>query len=70
MIHNVGMADRIFRIVLGVLLIAFAIPIGFPVTGWNWVGWIGIVPILTALIGWCPLYAVLGWSSAPRPARR
>jgi hypothetical protein len=67
---NVGTADRIFRILLGVVLIAFAIPIGFPATGWNWVGWIGFVPILTALVGWCPLYAMLGISTSPRPARR
>ena len=70
MIHNVGMADRVFRIVLGVLLIAFAIPLGFPATSWNWVGWIGVVPILTALVGWCPFYAMLDMSTCPRLARR
>ena len=42
---NVGSVDRIVRIVAGLLLIAFANPIGFPQTGWNWVGWIGVVPI-------------------------
>ncbi len=41
---NVGSADRIARFVVGLLLIAFAIPLGFPQTGWNWVGWIGVVP--------------------------
>jgi hypothetical protein len=46
---NVGSVDRIVRIVAGLLLIAFAIPIGFPQTGWNWVGWIGVVPLLTAV---------------------
>lgn len=35
---NVGSIDRIARIVAGLLLIAFAIPIGFPQTGWNWIG--------------------------------
>jgi hypothetical protein len=67
---NVGMADRIVRMAIGIVLIAYAIPIGFPATGWNWVGWIGIVPILTALVGWCPLYAVLGISTSPRRALR
>ena len=57
---NVGLVDRIARIVLGVLLIAYAIPIGFPQTGWNWVGWIGVVPLLTALFGICPAYSLLG----------
>ena len=40
---NMGLIDRIVRIVIGVALIACAIPIGFPNTGWNWVGWIGVI---------------------------
>ncbi len=34
---NVGTIDRITRVIVGILLIAYAIPIGFPSTGWNWV---------------------------------
>lgn len=60
MVKNVGTIDRIIRIVVGVALIAFAIPIGFPSTGWNWVGWIGVVPLLTAFAGTCPAYSVFG----------
>jgi hypothetical protein len=56
---NVGLIDRVVRIVVGILLIAYAIPIGFPVTGWNWVGWIGVVPLLTAIVGYCPAYTLL-----------
>jgi hypothetical protein len=63
MTANMGNADRAVRIVIGLLLIAFAIPVGFPDTGWNWLGWIGIVPILTAVIGNCPAYSVLGFST-------
>ncbi len=62
---NMGLVDRGLRLVIGVLLIAFAIPIGFEQTGWNWVGWIGLVPILTALIGNCPAYSILGVSTCP-----
>jgi len=62
---NVGMIDRIVRIVVGVLLIAYAIPIGFPSTGWNWVGWIGVVPLLTAVFGYCPAYTLLGVNTCP-----
>lgn len=47
---NIGSTDRVVRIVVGLVLLAYAIPIGFPVTGWNWVGWIGLVPILTAVV--------------------
>ena len=57
---NVGGIDRILRIVLGLVLI------GLAATGkvglW---GWIGIVPLATAAIGFCPLYTVLGFSSCP-----
>jgi hypothetical protein len=57
--HNVGTIDRILRILIGLALLAFAIPIGFPNTGWNWIGWIGVVPILTAVFSTCPLYRLL-----------
>lgn len=63
---NVGTIDRGVRLLVGVALIAFAIPIGFPNTGWNWLGWIGVVPILTAIFGNCPLYTVFGISSCSR----
>ena len=57
---NVGLVDRIARIAVGVLLISYAIPLGFPQTGWNWVGWIGVVPLLTAVSGYCPAYSLFG----------
>lgn len=49
---NIGTTDRIVRLLVGILLIAFALPIGFPQTGWNAIGWIGIVPIVTAILGY------------------
>jgi DUF2892 family protein len=60
---NVGTIDRALRVVLGFALIAFALRLGFPDTGWNWIGWIGVVPLATALIGNCPAYSVLGFST-------
>jgi hypothetical protein len=60
---NVGWVDRIARIAVGVLLISYAIPLGFPQTGWNWVGWIGVVPLLTAVFGVCPAYSLFGIST-------
>lgn len=65
---NVGIADRVLRIIAGIALLAFALGYLFPGTGWNWVGWIGFVPILTALFGICPLYSMLGMSTCPRKA--
>lgn len=62
---NVGLLDRLARITIGLVLIAYAIPIGFGATGWNWVGWIGVVPLLTGIFGICPLYSLLGVSTCP-----
>ena len=63
---NIGVADRVLRIIIGLVLIAYAIPLGFPHTGWNFVGLIGIVPLLTAFVGSCPLYSLVGLSTCPR----
>ena len=60
---NVGMIDRIARIVIGIALIAFALGYIAPGTSWSWVGWIGVVPILTAIFSTCPAYSLLGIST-------
>ena len=65
MFANVGSFDRIARVIIGLLLIAYAIPLGFAHTGWNWVGWIGVIPLLTAIFGFCPAYTLLGISTCP-----
>lgn len=55
---NVGSIDRILRLTLGVALILAT------VTGTiGWWGWIGVVPLVTGAIGWCPLYRLLGLNS-------
>ena len=66
---NVGSVDRIIRVMLGLVLIAYAIPIGFHQTGWNGTGWIGVVPLLTAVFAYCPAYSLFGIStcSAEQP---
>ena len=53
--RNIGTADRVLRIVIGLGLLAIVF-VG-PQTPW---GWIGVVPLATALVNWCPLYALLG----------
>jgi hypothetical protein len=59
MTRNMGGVDRILRLAIGILLILFAVT-GTPATGYNWIGWIGVVPLLTAVVGWCPLYVPFG----------
>lgn len=56
------MVDRLRGVIVGLLLLAFAIT-GIPQTDYNWIGWIGVVPLLTALIGWCPAYTLVGLST-------
>jgi len=63
MTANMGTLDRTARIVVGAALLAFALGYLAPGTGWNWIGWIGVVPILTALLGNCPAYSVFGCST-------
>lgn len=55
---NVGGIDRILRIVLGLVLIGLTLSgtIGL------W-GWLGVVPLATGLVGWCPPYALFGLST-------
>lgn len=52
---NVGTIDRALRICAGIVLIALVF-VG-PQTPW---GWIGVIPLASGLIGWCPAYRVLG----------
>jgi hypothetical protein len=54
---NVGGIDRVLRIVVGLALVAWAL-MGGPV----W-AWIGIVPLGTGLIGFCPLYPIIGMNT-------
>jgi fatty acid desaturase len=52
---NVGVIDRALRAVVGLILIALAVLGIFA----PW-GWVGVVPLLTAFIGFCPAYTLLG----------
>lgn len=55
MARNEGTLDRALRVIVGLVLIALVF-VG-PQTPW---GWIGLVPLLTGLVGMCPLYSILG----------
>jgi len=61
---NIGNIERIVRIAAGVILV------GLAATGTvGWWGWLGVVPLATGLLGWCPPYAMFGFSTcASKPA--
>jgi len=57
---NVGGIDRIFRIVVGLFLISLVF-FGEKIIGQNVIwGWIGVVPLLTGIFKFCPLYKIIG----------
>jgi hypothetical protein len=66
---NVRTIDRVVRVIVGLVLIAFALGFVAPATGWNWVGWIGIIPLATGAVGMCPLYSALGLSTCALPKK-
>ena len=54
---NIGKTDRIIRLVIGLIIIAVGAYFK------SWWGAIGLLPILTAVLGWCGLYTILGIST-------
>jgi hypothetical protein len=60
---NEGTLDRILRVILGLALLG----VYFFAPGWGGAWWllIGFVPLLTGVLGTCPIYSVLGLSTCP-----
>ena len=57
---NAGTIDRVLRVVVGLVLVGLTLAGTIGV----W-GWIGVVPLLTGVIGFCPAYTILGMSTCP-----
>ena len=57
---NIGNTDRIVRIILGILILAAGIYYQ------SWLGVIGLIPLITGLINYCPLYSLLKISTAKK----
>lgn len=58
MTKNVGGIDRIVRILLGLALVAMGL------YNQSWWGAVGLIPLITGLVGWCPMYLPLKVSTA------
>jgi len=54
--------DRVIRVVLGIGLLSLTV-----VGPQTWLGLLGLVPLVTGLLGFCPLYRVCGSSTCPVP---
>jgi hypothetical protein len=57
---NVGNLDRVARIVLGLGLLSLTV-----MGPQTWLGLLGLIPLATAIMGFCPLYTLFGFSSCP-----
>jgi hypothetical protein len=60
-LRNIGTVDQVIRIVVGAALISLVF--WGPQTSW---GWIGLVPLVTAFVSFCPLYRLMGVSTCRR----
>jgi len=63
MTRNVGPVDRGLRIVVGLLLLSLLVVLDGPA---RWFGLIGLLPLLTAFLRWCPAYGLVGINTCPR----
>ena len=58
--QNVGSVDRWIRIVLGVAILSLLVFLNGPI---RWIGLVGLIPLVTGIINFCPIYALLGIST-------
>jgi hypothetical protein len=67
MTRNVTTFDRAVRLVVGILILGLYGTLDAP---WRYVTLIGLIPLGSALTGFCPLYAALGWNPTAHLGRR
>ena len=59
--QNVHNTERVVRVIVGLAIISLVF-IG-PQSAW---GWVGLIPLATGIIGWCPPYALFGFSTCTK----
>jgi hypothetical protein len=59
---NEGTADRVIRVVVGLAILSAVVLVEGQA---RWFGLIGLVPLLTGLVGYCPVYGLLGFNTCP-----
>lgn len=60
---NIGYTDKIIRYIIGIILLSMLLFISGNAKYW---GLLGLVPIITAAIGFCPLYTIFGINTAKK----
>ncbi|MDA8363471.1 MAG: DUF2892 domain-containing protein [Gammaproteobacteria bacterium] len=61
--QNVGSADKVVRVIIGLVLVSLVFFLNGSI---RWLGLIGLVPIFTAFVGWCPAYSLFGLSTSAK----
>ena len=64
---NVGGIDKVLRIIVGIAVLSLLV---WGEGNMRWFGLIGLVPLGTALMGWCPLYTLLGVNTCPTAGKK
>lgn len=68
MTRNVGGIDRVLRIIIGLAVLSLTLLLEGDM---RWAGLLGLLPLITGIVGNCPLYTVIGVSTCPlKPSRR
>jgi len=67
MTRNVTTIDRAFRLVIGILILGLYSALDAP---WRYLTLVGLIPLGSAVTGFCPLYALLGWNRTAHQGRR
>jgi Protein of unknown function (DUF2892) len=67
MTRNVATLDRTLRLVVGILILGLYGALDAP---WRYLTLVGLIPLGSALTGFCPLYAALGWNRPVQHGRR
>ena len=66
MTRNLGRIERAARLILGVLILGLYGALPSP---WRYLTFVGLIPLGTALTGFCPMYAQLGWKRTKEVGR-
>jgi hypothetical protein len=64
-VTNEGTLDRFIRVVIGIALLSLTVA-----GPKSMLGLIGVVPLVTGIVGFCPLYRLVGLSTCPMPQRK
>jgi hypothetical protein len=66
MTTNVARGDRVVRFIIGVLILGLYGALPAP---WKYLALVGLIPLGTALTGYCPVYSAIGWNRHVEPGK-